>query len=120
MNTSTEATIQDLYQAEGKAEIINGEIVLMSPTGSLPGYAGDEVFTSLREYSKENDSQPQRGCVICIRKTHKAVATAVRLKDTSSISQGSRGTRQPWLHVAAPLGQREKTSEFDTSSRAAV
>lgn len=52
MNTRTEATIQDLYQAEGKAEIINGEIVLMSPAGSLPGYAGDEVFTSLREYSR--------------------------------------------------------------------
>jgi Uma2 family endonuclease len=52
MSTRTEATIEDLYQAAGKAEIINGEISPMSPTGSLPGYAGDEVFTSLRKYSR--------------------------------------------------------------------
>jgi len=52
MSTKVEATIEDLYKAERKAEIVNGEIVLMSPTGSLPGYAGDEVFSSLREYSR--------------------------------------------------------------------
>lgn len=52
MSTKTEATIEDLYKVEGKAELVNGEIVHMSPTGSLPGYAGDEIFVSLREYSK--------------------------------------------------------------------
>jgi Uma2 family endonuclease len=54
MSTKTEATIEDLYKVEGKAELVNGEIVQMSPTGSLPGYAGDEIFVSLREYSKRN------------------------------------------------------------------
>ena len=52
MTTKVEATIEDLYKVDRKAEIVNGEIVLMSPTGSLPGYAGDEIFASLREYSK--------------------------------------------------------------------
>jgi Uma2 family endonuclease len=52
MSTKAEATIEDLYKVEGKAELVNGEIVQMSPTGSLPGYAGDEIFVSLREYSK--------------------------------------------------------------------
>ena len=52
MSTKVEATIEDLYKVEGKAELINGEIILMSPTGCLPGYAGDEIFSSLREYSK--------------------------------------------------------------------
>jgi Uma2 family endonuclease len=52
MSTKTEATIEDLYKVEGKAEIVNGEIVHMSPTGSRPGYAGDEIFVSLREYCK--------------------------------------------------------------------
>lgn len=52
MSTKVEATIEDLYKIEGKAELVNGEIILMSPTGGLPGYAGDEIFSSLREYSK--------------------------------------------------------------------
>jgi Uma2 family endonuclease len=52
MSTKVEATIEDLLKVKKKAEIVNGEIILMSPTGSLPGYAGDEIFTSLREYSK--------------------------------------------------------------------
>ncbi len=52
MSTKVEATIEDLYKVEGKAELVNGEIILMSPTGGLPGYAGDEIFSSLRNYSK--------------------------------------------------------------------
>ena len=51
MSTKVEATIEDLYKVKGKAELVNGEIILMSPTGRRPGYAGDEIFSSLREYS---------------------------------------------------------------------
>ncbi|HEY0365726.1 MAG TPA: Uma2 family endonuclease, partial [Pyrinomonadaceae bacterium] len=43
-----------LYKVKGKAELVNGEIILMSPTGILPGYAGDEIFSSLREYNKRH------------------------------------------------------------------
>ena len=52
MSTKVEATIEDLYKVEGKAELVNGEIILMSPTGCRPHYAGDEIFSSLREYSR--------------------------------------------------------------------
>jgi Uma2 family endonuclease len=54
MATKTPATIEDLYQVpdNGKAEIVNGELVLMSPTGREPGYAGDEIFVSLRQHSR--------------------------------------------------------------------
>jgi Uma2 family endonuclease len=52
MSTKTEAAIEDLYKVDGKAEIVNGEIVHMSPAGFMPGYAGGEVFVSLREYSR--------------------------------------------------------------------
>lgn len=54
MLIKTQATIDDLYHVpdNGKAEIINGEVVLMSPTGGLPGYAGGEIFASLRAYAK--------------------------------------------------------------------
>jgi Uma2 family endonuclease len=54
MMTQTRATIEDLYTVpdNGKAEVVCGEIVLMSPTGGAPGYAGDEIFASLRGYTQ--------------------------------------------------------------------
>jgi Uma2 family endonuclease len=52
MNTKVATTIEDLYKEPGKAELVNGEIVRMPPTGNAPGYAGDEIFVSLREYSR--------------------------------------------------------------------
>ena len=52
MSTKPEATIEDLYHVpdNGKAEIVNGELVLMPPTGGVPGRAGGEIYASLREY----------------------------------------------------------------------
>ena len=54
MSTKTEATVDDLYRVpeNGKAEIVNGELVLMSPTGGVPGRAAGEIFISLREYER--------------------------------------------------------------------
>jgi Uma2 family endonuclease len=53
MSTKVAATIDDLYKVEQKAELVNGEIILMSPTGLLPSYAAGEIFSSLRKYSKQ-------------------------------------------------------------------
>lgn len=54
MSTKVEATIEDLYQipGDGKAEIVDGEIILMSPTGDLPSSAAFEIAVSLRQYSR--------------------------------------------------------------------
>ncbi len=54
MGTKSEATLEDLYRVpeHGKAELVNGELVLMSPMGGLPGYAAAEIFASLREYAR--------------------------------------------------------------------
>lgn len=56
MTTKAESTIENLYRVPGKAEIVNGEMLLMSPTGGAPGYAGDEIFASLREYAQRTRS----------------------------------------------------------------
>jgi len=49
-----EASIEDLARVpdNAKAEIVNGKLVLMPPTGIEPGFAGDEIFVSLREYAR--------------------------------------------------------------------
>ena len=53
MSTKVEATIQDLYQVEGKAELVNGELIKMSPTGGFPHYAALEITISLAAYEKK-------------------------------------------------------------------
>ena len=53
MSSKVEATVEDLYKVEGKAELVNGEIVQMSPTGGLPNYAALEITLSLRGYVKK-------------------------------------------------------------------
>ncbi|MFO0916976.1 MAG: Uma2 family endonuclease [Planctomycetaceae bacterium] len=47
-----EGLFDQLTSWDGKAEIIDGEIVTMSPTGPWPGYAGDMIFVSLHAYAK--------------------------------------------------------------------
>jgi len=50
------ATIDDLYNVpeNGKAELVDGKLVGMSPTGSLPSLASGEIYFSLRIYAKEH------------------------------------------------------------------
>lgn len=50
----TEKLIADLYRTEGKAEIVDGRIVHVSPTGDEPGSAGMEIAVSLRAYAKQH------------------------------------------------------------------
>ena len=52
MSTKVEATIEDLYKVEGKAELVNGEIVLMPLTGGLPHLAALQITLSLMAYKK--------------------------------------------------------------------
>jgi len=54
MASRAEATIEDLYRVteDGKAEIVDGEVVLIPHTGDLPASAGGEVFASLREFGR--------------------------------------------------------------------
>jgi Uma2 family endonuclease len=58
MSTKTEATVADLYRVpeNGKAELVNGDLILMSPTGGVPGRAGGEIYISLRDYERQTKS----------------------------------------------------------------
>ena len=52
MGLKTRATVEDLYKVEGKAELVNGEIVHMPPAGDAPNAASVEVVVSLRDYAR--------------------------------------------------------------------
>jgi Uma2 family endonuclease len=51
--TKPKATIEDLYSVDGKAEIVNGEVVLRPPTGDEPNRAAGSVYISLRQFEKQ-------------------------------------------------------------------
>jgi Uma2 family endonuclease len=52
------ATVDDLYHVpdHGKAELVDGELVLMSPTGFLPGRASARICRSLEDYERRTRS----------------------------------------------------------------
>ena len=60
MTTKTQATIEDLYQVEGKAELVDGEIVLMSPTGFWPSHAASEIFVRVCAITRDKQSRVMR------------------------------------------------------------
>jgi len=54
MRTHPRASIDALRRVpeRGKAELVNGELVLMSPTGARPNRAAGNVYISLRKHEK--------------------------------------------------------------------
>lgn len=58
---ATERLVAELYKVEGKAEIVDGRIVLMSPTGLEPGNAGGAIYASLRAFVKATNAP---GCAL--------------------------------------------------------
>src|SRR5687768_14289546 len=53
ITAQTAATIEDLYKVKQKAELVNGEIILMPPTGYIPGRARGHIFASLLKGEKK-------------------------------------------------------------------
>ena len=115
MSTKVEATIEDLYHVpeDGKAEIVNGELVLMSPTGDLPGSAAGEIFVSLRHYGRETNAGRAYG---------DNVAFIVDLPNRKSFSPDASfyiGPRMGGLFLeGAPIFAVEVRSQGDYGPRA--
>jgi len=55
MRPRAKATIEDLHLVleNGKAELIDGEIVLMPPSGGVPGRTGGRIYRSLDDYERQ-------------------------------------------------------------------
>jgi Uma2 family endonuclease len=56
MATRADAALADLYRVpdNGKAELVKGDLVLMSPTGGVPGRAAGRIYRSLDDYERES------------------------------------------------------------------
>ena len=52
MATKPKATIEDLYGVDGKAELVDGELLIMEPTGSFPNRAAGTIYVKLRDYEE--------------------------------------------------------------------
>jgi Uma2 family endonuclease len=48
-----EATLEDLYAVEGKAELVDGRLILMSPTGDEHNSAAGSIYFHLKLYQRE-------------------------------------------------------------------
>lgn len=59
--TTTRGTLDDLYRAEGKAELIGGRIIRSMPSGDLPGAVALEIALSLRLYTRASGRGVARG-----------------------------------------------------------
>jgi Uma2 family endonuclease len=52
MVATTRATVDDLYRVQGKAELVDGQLRIMEPTGAMPSLAGGAIFASLRAHAR--------------------------------------------------------------------
>ena len=52
-DSTTERLIAELYKIDGKAEIVGGRIVMMSPTGDMPGDAAGAIYVRLRQHARQ-------------------------------------------------------------------
>jgi Uma2 family endonuclease len=50
--TQTAATLDDLYRVDGKAELIDGRIVHLMPTGRRPSRVASRIFRSLDDHAE--------------------------------------------------------------------
>jgi Uma2 family endonuclease len=51
--SSIDAMFEQLQHIDGKAEIVDGRIVIMSPTGAWPTFVALEIAMSLRQYVRQ-------------------------------------------------------------------
>ena len=56
MTQAKTATLEDLLRTDGKAELVDGRIERMSPTGFLPNFAAMKITMSLAVYAERTRS----------------------------------------------------------------
>jgi len=112
MSIKVEATIEDLYKVEGKAELVNGEIVHMSPTGLLPHYAARQITMFLVSYERA------RGTGVAIGDNAAFVVNLPHRKSFSPDAAFYSGKLTMKFGDGAPVFAAEVRSDGDYGARA--
>jgi Uma2 family endonuclease len=106
--TTTQATIADLEKVREKAELVNGEVVVMSPTGALPNRAAGNIYLSLRKH------EPRAGGGFAYTDNAAFVVDLPRRKSFSPDASFHRGAQPTMKFVqGAPAFAAEVRSEGD-------
>ncbi len=50
--TTRQATVEDLYKTREKAELVDGQLRIMEPSGDYPSDAGGAIYARLRAYAR--------------------------------------------------------------------
>ena len=109
------ATIDDLYKVEGKAELVGGEIVKMSPSGEYHGSLAGLIYRSLWNYgdkSRIGRAFPDNTAFLCNLPHRKSFAPDVSFYLIGQPRSGRKFLPEP------PVFAVEIRSENDYGPRA--
>ena len=115
MKSTTPALVDDLFRVRehGKAEIVDGELVLMSPTGAKPSRAAGSVYASLRAHERT------RGGGLAYPDNAAFIVDLPRRKSFSPDAAFHKGVQPTMKFVdRAPVFAVEVRSEGDYGPRA--
>lgn len=113
-STTTEQLIAELYCTDGKAEIVDGRISRMSPTGRRPGRASGAIFSSLRRTEKTSGGYAYPDNVAFMVNLPRRKSFAPDAAFSTEPPEMKFGTRAPELAVEVrsegdygPIAERE-------------
>jgi Uma2 family endonuclease len=115
MKIAGPATLDDLSRVAEKAELVDGELRRMSPTGSLPSSASGAIYASLREHQRRTGggrAYPDNACFVVDLPNRKSFSPDAAFHENSAMSMK--------FVVGAPVLAAEVRSENDHGPRAEV
>lgn len=117
MTTQTRATFDDLMRVAGKAELVNGEVVQMAPTGDDPGRARDRIYFSLQQY----EDATGRGRAVSDNKAFRVqLANRESFSPDAAFYTGPRGGMSYYPQAPVFAAEVRSSGDYGPSAEAAI
>ena len=110
---SRTATVDDLYRIDGKAELVNGQLVRMPPTGGLPSQASTLILLSLFNHAGSSGQGIAVGdnCGFLVDLPHRQ-----SFSPDAAFWTGAQPTMR--FYLGSPVFAAEVRSEYDYGQQA--